>query len=219
MIRTEIVTLTLLPGIAYRQKLTAGGSGIVIMREGTKQPGIASISKTGGNPILSANTPKDAYPQKAFKEAMELTSGMPYTKRGTPSPEQIAIYFKAEVPVMEAVPEEKEEAPAEIIIDSKDYQKIVDTYTDKNGKLSYELLNKDMIRFAYSSSTVRSMFDNKDSVEAIRLYIVSNKFKKVTGNPNLSDEQVLAMVELLDEVSPKGVFRELNEYLRQNLKK
>ena len=35
------------------------------------------------------------------------------------------------------------------------------------------------------------------------------------GNRNLTDAQVLKMAELLDEVSPKGVFRELNDELRK----
>ena len=34
------------------------------------------------------------------------------------------------------------------VIDSAEYQKIVDQYTDKNGKLSYELLNRDLIKAA-----------------------------------------------------------------------
>ena len=53
----------------------------------------------------------------------------------------------------------------------------------------------------------------------IRLYIVGNKFRNITGNRDLTDGQVLKMAELLDEVSPKGVFRELNDELRQKMKK
>ena len=48
MIRTETVTLTVIPAVAYRQKLPAGGSGIVIVRNDREQPGIASISKSSG---------------------------------------------------------------------------------------------------------------------------------------------------------------------------
>ena len=36
MIRTDTVQLTVIPAVAYRQKLTAGGSGIVILRHGAK---------------------------------------------------------------------------------------------------------------------------------------------------------------------------------------
>ena len=62
MIRTETVTLTIIPAVAYRQKLTAGGSGIVILRKNAKQPGIASISKTSGEAILSQNINEKYYP-------------------------------------------------------------------------------------------------------------------------------------------------------------
>ena len=209
MIRTETVKLTIIQGTAYRQKLTAGGSGIVIIRRDDKQPGIASISKTSGEAIPSKTTQEKFYPKEAFQEAITLTAGLPYKKLKAPS---------SPVPAAE-IPEEKAEPEVEVVIDSKEYQLIVDTYTDKNGKLSYDLLNKDMIKFAHSSSKVREMIRNKEKLEDIRLYIVGTKFRNITGNRNLSDEQVLKMVELLDEVSPKGVFKELNDYLRQELKK
>ena len=209
MIRTEVVTLTTIPGAAYRQKLASGGSGIVILREDSAQPGVASISKTSGEPIPTRNTPAKLFPKKAFREAMELTAGLPYHKLGA-----------AGIPAPAAeLPEEAVEPAVEEAVDSKEYEKIVDTYTDKSGKLSYALLNKDLIKFAHCSSKVRDMIGGKASEDDIRLYIVGNKFRNITGNRDLTDGQVLKMAELLDEVSPKGVFRELNDELRQKLKK
>ncbi len=209
MIRTDIVALTTLQAIAYRLKLTSGGAGIVIMRSDFAQPGIASISKTSGDPIPTANTPADKYPREAFQEAIALTSGMPYSKRGTP-PQQAAV---------PAADEPEETQALEVLIDSTEYQKIVDAYTDKNGKLSYALLNKDMIKFAHSSSRVRLMIEKKSSLEDIRLYAVGTKFRHITGNSHLSDDQVQKMIGLLDEVSPKGVLTEFTEELRRSLKK
>ena len=43
------------------------------------------------------------------------------------------------------------------------------------------------------------------------------KFRNVTGNKDLTDEQVLKMAELLDEVSPKGVFKDLTADIRAQL--
>ncbi len=209
MIRTEVVTLTAIPAAAYRQKLTSGGSGIVILREDSAQPGIASISKTSGEPIPTRNTPAKLFPKKAFREAMELTAGLPYHKCGAP---------QFPVPAA-ALPEETVEPAVEEAVDSKEYEKIVDKYTDKSGKLSYALLNKDLIKFAHCSSKVRDMIGGKASEDEIRLYIVGNKFRNITGNHDLTDGQVLKIAELLDEVSPKGVFRELNDELRQKMKK
>ncbi len=208
MIRTEVVNLTTIPATAYRQKLTAGGAGIVILRSDCAQPGIASISKTSGQAIPTANTPADKYPAEAFQEAIALTGGMPYRKRGAAKPA---------APV-EAAPETPEEEAAEVVIDSKEYQLIVDTYTDKTGKLSYALLNKDMIRFMHSSSRARALIAEKSAVEDVRMYVVGTKFRGLTCNPKLTNEQVQKMVDLLDEVSPKGVLTEFNEAIRKELK-
>ena len=208
MIRTETVNLTVINAVAFRQKLTAGGAGVTVLRYDSEQPGIASISKTSGEAIPAKNTPAGLYPLEAFKEAIALTAGMPYKKRGGIRVTQQAVEEVAPEPVEEAAPEEA-------ILESWEYQKIVDAYTDKNGKLSYELLNRDLIRFAHSSSKVRSMLDEQESVEAIRNYIITTKFANITGNKKFSEAQALKAAELLDEVSPKGVFKELNDELRK----
>ena len=106
----------------------------------------------------------------------------------------------------------------EVVVDSREYAAVVERYTDKNGKLSYDLLNREFIKFAHSSSKVREMLEAQRSVEAIRLYIAGAKFRSITGNDKLTDAQVLKIAELLDEASPKGVFRDLNKELRARLK-
>ena len=216
MIRTSVVDLSVINGIAYRMKLPSGGSGIVIIREDASQPGIASISKTSGEPIPAANTPKDKYPQEAFSEAIELTAGLPYKKRGS-------VQIKAGKVTEEAAPAEAEagqaeaaQAEEEIVVNSDEYLKIVEKYSDKNGKVSYALLNRDMIKFAHSSSTVRKMIETGAGPEEITLYAAGSKFRSITGNPNLTDNEVTKMLELLDEVSPKGVLREFNEEIRRS---
>ncbi len=210
MIRTNVVYLSVLKGIAYRQKLPSGGSGIVIIREGCAQPGIASISKTSGEAIPAANMPKDLFPEEAFKEAIALTAGLPYRKLG-------GVQWKGEtVSETEAAPEEA--VPEQVVVDSAEYEKIVEKYTDKDGKLSYALLNKDLIRFAHASRVVRQMLDEGGKQKEISRYVVSAKFRAVTGNKKLSDEQAMKMAELLDEVSPKGAFKELNGEIRRSLK-
>ena len=72
-----------------------------------------------------------------------------------------------------------------------------------------------MIRFARASSIVRKMIEEGESDDRIRLYTAGSKFRRIAGNPGLSDEQVLKIAELLDEVSPKGVFKEFNGQLRK----
>ena len=206
MIRTECVNLTAISAVAFRQKLTSGGAGVTVLRYDTEQPGIASISKTSGEAIPAKNTPAELYPLAAFNEAIALTAGMPYKKRGG-----VKLTPKA-VEELEPAAEAPEE---EVILDSREYQKIVEAYTDKNGKLSYELLNRDLIRFAHTSSKVRAMLAEQQSEDVIRQYIIVTKFRTVTGNKQFSEAQALKAAELLDEVSPKGVFKALNAELRK----
>ena len=209
MIRTKVVTLSVIKGVAYRQKLMKGGSGIVIVREDASQPGIASISKTSGEAIPAANTPKKLFPLEAFNEAIALTSGLPYKKQG-------GVQLKGGSIAEEPAPKENE--PEEVVVSSAEYLKIVEKYSDKTGRLSYDLLNKDMIKFAHSSSVVRGMIDAGAKQKEIAAYVAGAKFRNIAGNSKLSDAQIQKMIDLLDEVSPKGVFREFNAEIRRSLK-
>lgn len=204
MLRTKSVKLTTIPAMAFRIKTPAGPS-ITIQRADTEQPGIASISRTSGQPIIAVNTNLKLYPPEAFEEAIALTNGLTY-KRG-----------KGTKVTKEMVKEKKEKPVEEVIIDSEDYQKIVDMYSDKNGKLSYDLINKDFIRFAKSSSVVRDMIAEGASAAKVRNYVISNKIRNITGDHDLTDKQIKKMVELLDETYAKGVFKELNGEIRKML--
>ena len=213
MIRTNSVTLSVMPALAYRQKLPSGGSSVVIIRADATQPGVASISKTSGEPIVADNTPAELYPPEAFAEAIELTAGMPYRKQGKP---RIVAQDLQQVEV-EPEPADEELPEAAVVIDSAEYQALVYAFTDKKGRLSYDLLNKELIQFAHSSEMVRRMVEAQDPEDRIRLFVVGTKFRNVTGNKDLTDEQVLKMAELLDEVSPKGVFKDLTADIRAQL--
>lgn len=90
-------------------------------------------------------------------------------------------------------------------------------YTDKNGKLSYDLLNKDLIKFAHSSSYVRAMISNRESVETIRNYVLVMKFRHILGDRNLSQEDALELAAKLDEAYSKNAFKAFNEMIRQKL--
>lgn len=215
MIRTNSVTLSSLPSaIAYRRKTPSGGSALVIVRAETPQPGIATISKTSGKPILAANTSAELYPEEAFEEALTLTAGMPYRKQGKPAAPQAT-----EAAVEEAVEDEPIEEEVEVVIDSVEYQRLLDAYTTKEGKLSYDLMNKEMIQFAHKSEMVARMVAAGEPEEAIITYVVGTKFRNATGNKELTDEQVAAMAELIDEVSPRGAFKELKRTIRSMLGK
>lgn len=208
MIRTNVVKLETIKAFAYRQKLQAGDSAIVIVRPDVKQPGMATISKKTGEPVPSANTPVKYYPAEAFKEAMALTNGMPYKKQGS---------IKVTEDMFVEPEEEKE--PEVIALNEAAYRKIVEHYTDKNGKLSYDLVNSELIKFMKSSSIVRKMIADGEKDSDIRDYIVLNKFRNIAGDLDMKEEEVFMIVNLLDEVSPKGLFKELNAEIRKALAK
>ncbi|MBQ6451453.1 MAG: hypothetical protein IJJ29_05975 [Solobacterium sp.] len=142
------------------------------------------------------------YPEEAFDEAIALTARLPYKK------------LKA---VKKEIPAEEPDPKLEALADSEEYRKIVEKYTDKTGKLSYDLLNKDLIKSAHSSSKVREMIAEQKTVKQIRDYIIGVKFRNIAENHDLSNAEVQRIAELLDEVSPKGVFKELNDALRKDL--
>ena len=210
MLRTKAVKLTTIPAMAFRAKLP-GGPSITIQRSDYEQPGIASISRTSGEAIPAANINTKVFPPEAFKEAIELTSGLPYNRTKEKKQKGIKV-------TKEMTKEEKEVVEEEIVIDSEEYQKILDKYEDKNGKLSYDLINKDFIKFAKSSSIVRDMAAEGATAKKIHNYVVTNKIRNITGNQDLSDKQVKKMVELLDETYPKGIFKELDSEIRKMVK-
>lgn len=216
MIRTNSVSLTTLPSaIAYRRKGASGDSALVILRADATQPGIATISKTSGKPIVAAHIPADLYPEEAFEEAIELTAGLPYRKQGKPAAPKASE--DVELDVAEDVEEEPVAEEVVVVVDSDEYQRLLDTYTTKEGKLSYDLMNKEMIQFAHKSEMVARMVAAGDPEEAILTYIVGTKFRNATGNHELDDEQVAALAALIDEVSPRGAFRELKRRIRAML--
>ena len=208
MIRTAVVKLTVIPGYAYRQKLPSGGAGIVILRPDCGQPGIAGISKTSGETFPTVNTSLTLFPIEAFNEAAALTAGLPYQNL---SGVKLILGQPADAPEVEEAYQPKELAA----VNSGDYRAIVRYYTDGAGRFSYDLLNRDLIRFAHRSSAVRSRAAAGESVDSIRLYITGTKFRTIAKNPDLADGQILTISSLLDDISPRGVFRELNEELRR----
>jgi hypothetical protein len=202
--------------VAYRQKLRGGQSGVVILRPDTAQPGLALLNHQSGQPDPAANTPAALYPLEAFQEALELTSGLPYSSRGpVRSPAVVPGTPAAEA----ASPELAEEASGADLatVNSADYQAIVKAYTNKKGEISYELLNKALIQAARSNPYVSELVARGASEVEIRDHVVKANFEAVTGNRAISQAEVHAILEMLDAVSPRSVLRDLNDELRRLL--
>ncbi|QVL54639.1 MAG: hypothetical protein KFB97_16080 [Cyanobium sp. M30B3] len=213
MIRTVLVELSSLEAVAYRQKLGTGKSGVVILRYDTAQPGLALLNRHSGEPDIAAHTPRELFPPEAFREALALTSGMPYARRGRVKlgepPAAMAGDQAAEGPT------DAEPSPEDLgTVCSADYAAIVKAYTNKKGELSYDLLNKALIKGAHANPFVAEMRQAGASLEEIRDHVVKANFEAVSGNRSLSQSDAQRIVAMLDEVSPRSVLGEFSEDLR-----
>lgn len=211
IVRTMLVELSVVPGVAYRQKLFSG-TGLVVMRYGTAQPGLATISRTSGDPVPATKTNLDLYPINAFREALALTSGLPFSRRGR-------VVRLVEQPLPPEPDTAGDDAPSVdfSIVDSPEYQAVLDAYTSQKGELSFQLLNKDFIQFASSSKIMAEMIASNASIEDLRNHAVRAKFETLTGNTRLTDAQLNSIVELLDEISPRSALRAFEDELRRML--
>jgi len=206
IIRTVLVELSTLEAAAFRQRLANGQTGVVILRYDTPQPGLALLNHRTGEPDVAPHTPHDLFPLEAFQEALSLTSGMPYSRRG-----RVRLQAGALEPV------DGEPAPAAedlATVSSSDYAAVVKAYTNRKGELSYELLNKALIQASHSNPFVAEMRARGASIEEIRDHVLKANFEAVTGNRSLSQAEVDRIVAMLDAVSPRSVLREFSEHLR-----
>ncbi len=64
---------------------------------------------------------------------------------------------------------------------------------------------------------VSRMIAAGEDEDAIVRYVVATKFQNASGNKDLTDEQVALIAELIDEVSPRGAFKELRSKVRSML--
>jgi hypothetical protein len=210
MIRTRIVELSTLPAIAFRRRLSGGHTAVVVQPYDGGQPGSAMLNRSTGGADRAPNAPA-IYTDEVFSEAVELTRGLPFTARG-------AVRVSADMAgFSQPEPDGQDDAEQVVTVCSDDYKAIVDAYTDRRGTLSYALLNKDFIQFAKSNRHVARLVGERASVEAIRSHIVRAKLEWLTGSRELTDAQIERIIEMLDDVSPKSVFRELNDELRKML--
>ncbi len=212
MIRTKIVELNVIEAVAYRQKLKGGKTGLVVMKFGLNQPGMAIMDRTTGRPVVPANAPK-AIPMEAYAEAGALTEGLTYARHHQ---FQMLGGTKSQVKNVEIFDEEPEEEL--VIVNSQDYTKIINAYKDKHGNFSHLLINRDLLKFAKSSTLVGNLVKNGVSRDEIRKHIVRSRFETITGNHKISDKEIEQIVSMLDEAHKEGVFKKLNAELQKMMR-
>jgi len=213
IIRTTAVELTLIPAIAYKQKLSSGGSGIKIHRLDQDAAVVFTIDRRTGEGQPYGKCDAGLFPDQAVDEALELTSGLPYTSRG-----------KLNIKVFEEVKESEDVTETEIekvdMVNSDEYQALIQRYTNEKGKLNYSLMNKDFIQFASKSKVVGTMIADKTAVSDILLFIVKSRATFLSGKKeSLSDSDTAALIETLDEIDPRSAFKELTAYIKRMMAK
>ena len=219
IIRTTAVELTAIPAIAYKQKLAAGGAGIKIFLLNKDVSAVFSIDRRTGEASPYGKYDAGLFPDEAVLEALELTSGLPYTARG-----KLKITFFEDVSAPETASDIEDVAETELekvdMVNSEEYQALIERYTNEKGKINYTLMNKDFIQFASKSKTVANMVADKESIDNIILFIVKNRTGELSGKKDgMSNQETAALIETLDEIDPRSAFKELSLYIKRLLSK
>jgi len=214
IIRTTAIELSTIPAIAYKQKLSAGGAGLKILRLDQDATGVFTIDRQGGAPQPYGKVDAALFPDAAVDEALELTQGRPYSARGKI---KVSVFDK-KLEKDDVAPEEPQVADMVDMVDSEEYNAIIDRYSDEKGKINYVLMNKNFIQFAAKSKTVKDMAANQASEDDIVMYILRNRAAYLAGKKDsLTDEETRALIETLDEIDPRSAFKELKVYIRRML--
>ena len=211
IIRTPAVELTSIPAIAYKQKLSAGGAGIKIFRLDSDATAVVTIDRRTGEGVPRGKIDEQLFPEEAISEAISVTSGMAYSARG-----KITITAQKETTEADDVVETEIEKID--MVGSAEYNAIIERYSDEKGKLNYSLMNKDFIQFASKSKILNEMVQNKADTDDLLRYILKNRAAFIAGTKeSLSDTQVDALLETLDEIDPRSAFKELTQHLKRML--
>jgi len=210
IIRTTAVELSAIPAIAYKQKLASGGAGLRILRLDQDAVGVFTIDKRTGGAIPFGQVDAELFPEFAVDEALELTYRLPFSSRG-----------KIKVSVFEDKKEEEDVTLLETaadMVDSEEYNAIIERYGDEKGKINYKLMNKDFIQFAAKSKMVSDLVGKGASEDDIVIHVVRSRAAILANKKDsLSEEEARLLIETLDEIDPRSAFKELKAHLRRML--
>ena len=212
IIRSAAVELSTIPAIAYKQKLHSGGSGLKILRLDQEAAAVFSIDKRSGAALPYGPVNEVLFPNDAVEEALDLTTGLPFSARGKIKITSFELPKEAEDVIIDDEPEIVD------MVDSVEYKAFVDEYSNERGKMNYQLMNKNFIQFASKSKTVSNMIADTASEEDILRWIINNRACLLSNRKDsLSDKEINLLMETLDEIDPRGAFKELKAYLRRQM--
>jgi len=208
MVRTETIQLKTINGIAYKQKLTAGGAGLAILTPDSRAA--FTINKRDGSCVPYGKVEASIFTDTVVGEALELTKGLSFKRLGT-----ITKVYSDKHCDEGSIEDEAGDVKVEIdVMASVEYSEFIAQYTDKNGKFSYQLMNKDLMQFAAKSSVVGKMLAEKADVETIVRYTVKSRAADLARNKGMGDDMLVAFIEMFDSMNTRSAFKELRSYLR-----
>jgi hypothetical protein len=216
IIRTKVVELNAIPAMAYKIKLRKGGSGIKVIRTDKDAFSFAEINKRDGE--IPAEVYTSDFPAEAFEEAVELLTGMPYSARG-----KVKISLSDAVDAQEIeIPEDEapgtHEDPLANAADSDEFIAITGMFTDASGRMNYQMMNKQFIQFTAKNKTISKMVGERASEKDILLHVIKNRAAFLAGKKdNLSDDEVLALIDAIEEIDPRSAFKDLKLHIRKML--
>ena len=211
MIRTEAIKTTTIPGMAFRQKLQAGGSGITIITP--KERAMFTINKRDGLCIPFGKVDEKIFTKDVVDEVLELAKGLPYRRLGSIT----KVHLNApceEAPVEHEVDDEKVDID---IISSAEYAAFIEKYSDKKGRFSHQLMNKELMQFAARSGAVSKKLAIKEDIDLIVRYVVRSKAASLAKRKEMDDDTLNVFIETIDSICTRSAFKELNAYLRERL--
>jgi len=211
MIRTEAVKTTTIPGMAFKQKLQSGGAGITIITPDDRAT--FTINKRDGSCVPYGKADTSVFTEDVIKEVLELTSGLPYRRLGKIT--KVHIDAPCEEESIEQEVEDDEDDIA--IITSKEYAAFIEKYSDKKGRFSHQLMNKELMQFAAKSGVVGKKLAEKVDVDTIVRYVVKSKAAILSRKKEMDEDKLTAFIETIDSICTRSAFKELNAYLRGRL--
>ena len=210
IIRTAAVELSTVPAIAYKQKLKKGGAGVKIIRLDCESSGVATVDKRSGEPVPYSSYDENLFPYEAFNEAIELTVGLPFSARG-----KISLNISCDAEEEDLVEEEVNKTDMTL---SDEYTAIAERYSDEKGKMNYQLMNRDFMSFASKSKVVSELVGKMAHTDEILTHVIKNRAAHIANKKeNLSDEDTVALIQVLDEIDPRSAFKELKAYINRQL--
>ncbi|MCL2629921.1 MAG: hypothetical protein FWD49_00170 [Firmicutes bacterium] len=227
IIRTTAIELSSIPAIAYKLKIKTGGAGVKIHRLDTPDIATFTVDKRTGTLVPYGKVILEVFPLNAQAEAVSLTAGLPYSSRGMVSKPVVSVAKATVAEVSEPEPElvaeeiTCEEDERVCMAFSPEYLAIIKEYSDINsGKLSFQRMNKEFIQFASKSKVVDKLIADKTAVDEIVKFVVKNRAENLSKNKiGISDKELGALMEILDDICVRSAFKELNAHLKRMLKK